>query len=74
LTAIEREKVSAGPIDFIDRYQPNLSTLLPVANSPPSLTSNDVQMQMSYAPNVEAMEKIYGEFEVNNSPWGFGRL
>jgi hypothetical protein len=74
LTAIEREKVSAGLIDFIDRYQPNLSTLLPVANSPPSLTSNDVQMQMSYAPNVEAMENIYGEFEINNSAWGFGRL
>ena len=74
LTAIEREKVSAGPIDFIDRYQPNLSTLLPVANSPPSLTSNDVRMQMSDASNFGAMENIYGEFEINNSAWGFGRL
>ena len=73
LTAIEREKVSAGPIDFIDRYQPNLSTLLPVANSPPSLTSNDVQMQMSDASNVGAMENIYGEFKINNSTWGISR-
>jgi hypothetical protein len=74
LTAIEREKVSAGPIDFIESSQPKLSTLLPLAHSPPSLTSNEVQMQMSYAPNVEAMENIYGEFEINNSTWGFGRL
>ena len=74
LTATEREKVSVDPIDFIDRNQPKLSTLLPVANSPPSLTSNDVQMQMSDASNVGAMENIYGEFEINNSVGGLGRL
>lgn len=74
LTAIEREKISAGPIDFIDRSQPNLSTFLPVANSPPSLTSNDVQKQMSDFSNVGAMENIYGEFEINNSVGGLGRL
>ena len=74
LTATEREKVSVDPIDFIDRNQPKLSTLLPVANSPPSLTSNDVQKQMSDASNVGAMENIYGEFEINNSVGGLGRL
>ena len=74
LTAIEREKVSAGPVDFIVRYQPNLSTLLPVANSPPSLTSNYVHKQLSDASNFGTMENVYGEFEINNSAWGFGRL
>ena len=74
LTATEREKVSVDPIDFIDRNQPKLSTLLPVANSPPSLTSNDVQKQMSDASNVGAMENIYGEFEINYSVGGLGRL
>ena len=74
LTATEREKVSVDPIDFIDRNQPKLSTLLPVANSPPSLTSNDVQMQMSDASNVGTMENIYGEFEINNSVGWLGRL
>ena len=74
LTATEREKVSVDPIDFIDRNQPKLSTLLPVANSPPSLTSNDVQKQMSDASNVGAMENIYGEFEINNSVGGLSRF
>jgi len=74
LTAIDCEKVLASPIDFIERSQPKLSTLLPVANSPPYLTSSDVQMQMSDASNFGAMENIYGEFEINNSAWGFGRL
>ena len=74
LTAIDCEKVLASPIDFTERSQPNLSTLLPVANSPPSLTSNDVQMQISDASNFGAMENIYGEFEIDNSAWGFGRL
>ena len=74
LTATDQERISAGPIDFIDRNQPKLSTLLPVANSPPSLTSNDVQMQMSDTSNLGTMENIYGEFEINNSTWEFGRL
>jgi len=74
LTAIDCEKVLASPIDFIERSQPKLSTLLPVANSPPYLTSSDVQMQISDASNFGAMENIYGEFEIDNSAWGFGRL
>jgi len=74
LHAIEREKGSAGPIDFIDRDQPNLSTLLPVANSPPSLTSNYVHTQLSDASNFGTMENVYGEFEINNSTWGLGRI
>ena len=69
-----REKVSASSIEFVDSDHPKLSTLLPLANSPPADVAHVSSTHTFNVVVFDAWERDIEEIAINNSIGGISRL
>ncbi|NBO71961.1 hypothetical protein EBV26_16005, partial [bacterium] len=61
-------------IDFAPWVAKETQKIQPNSHSPPAVVSAHLVTQMTTTGNSVVTENNFGEFKVNNSTWGIGRL